>query len=88
MSKQFLDFVDKNSLLFSQNKTNSNLLILLPGIGDIKENFINFGKKLELPQTSLLCLNGFIQIPYFDGFSWFNSFDCDGNCLLLFIFSC
>lgn len=43
------------------------------------ENFINFGKKMQLPQTALLAIQGPASIPYFDqGTGWYPAFDDQG----------
>ncbi|TPX66746.1 hypothetical protein SpCBS45565_g04309 [Spizellomyces sp. 'palustris'] len=43
------------------------------------ENFINFGKKIRLPQTSLLAIKGPCPIPYHEGTGWAPAFDAEGN---------
>ncbi|GAQ84429.1 hypothetical protein KFL_001880220 [Klebsormidium nitens] len=53
-----------------------NLLILLHGLGDTCKPFTTLGKRMNLPQTSILALSGPIQIPETDGGrAWFTSFD-------------
>ena len=46
----------------SQDGVNSNLLILLHGLGDNEANFAEFGKRLELPQTRVISLRGTIPL--------------------------
>jgi predicted esterase len=64
----------------SKDKVNSNLLILLHGIGDTSENFNKFGTALQLPQTAILSVKAPCPIPYFDTeTSWFPAFDMKGE---------
>jgi len=51
--------------------------------GDTPNNFINFGKKLNLPQTSLVAIQGPYNVPYTDGYSYHTAFDNEGNSTLL-----
>lgn len=70
--------------LFQKSKdgVDSNLLILLHGLGDRASNFIQFGSKMELPQTALLAIEGPCAIPWYeDGTAWFPKFD-DEACEL------
>jgi predicted esterase len=64
------------------NQINSNVLILLHGLGDTSTNFKQFGLKLSLPQTEILSLEANFEIPLFEnGKGWWKSFDKDGNLL-------
>ncbi|KAJ3275720.1 hypothetical protein HDV01_007187 [Terramyces sp. JEL0728] len=63
------------------NEISSNLLVLFHGFGDTHKNFIKFGEKLQLPQTSLLSLCGPHSIPFFPGSSWYDMYDEYGNDL-------
>ncbi|EKX49161.1 hypothetical protein GUITHDRAFT_105236 [Guillardia theta CCMP2712] len=60
----------------------SNLLILLHGLGDSHEPFLSFGKKLELPKTSVMALRACDSLPLAMGFSWFPVFEADGNMIV------
>ncbi|KAJ3319015.1 hypothetical protein HDV06_006767 [Boothiomyces sp. JEL0866] len=60
---------------------NSNLLVLFHGFGDTHHNFIKFGEKLQLPQTSLMAIKGPNAIPFFPGSSWYEMYDEYGNDL-------
>eukprot|EP00833_Pecoramyces_ruminatium_P011068 jgi/Orpsp1_1/1185100/evm.model.c7180000092276.1 len=69
----------------SKDKFNNNILILFHGLGDNPTNFINFGKKISLPQTAVVALRAPFPIPFFDGTGWYPSFDSYGE---LFTSSC
>ncbi|KAI9097151.1 Alpha/Beta hydrolase protein [Phlyctochytrium arcticum] len=58
-----------------------NLLVLLHGLGDRPENFINFGVKMQLPQTAILALRGPSPIPFHDGTGWVPAFSPNGDDL-------
>jgi predicted esterase len=48
-----------------------HILLLLHGLGDTDDNFVKFGAKLQLPQTSVLALRA--PLPLLDmGFTWFD----------------
>ncbi|KAI8897480.1 Phospholipase/carboxylesterase/thioesterase [Globomyces pollinis-pini] len=56
----------------SKEGVNSNLLILLHGLGDTPVNFLKFGTGMQLPQTAIVSLKGPHPIPFFDeGSGWF-----------------
>jgi predicted esterase len=60
----------------SKEGINSNIMIFFHGIGDDKDNFIEFGKKLELPQTRIVSVRGTVCLDPImgmknSGFSWF-----------------
>jgi len=64
----------------SKDKFNNNILVLFHGLGDNPANFINFGKKISLPQTAVVALRAPFPIPYFDeGTGWYPSFDSNGE---------
>ncbi|KAJ3372363.1 hypothetical protein HDU91_003791 [Kappamyces sp. JEL0680] len=68
----------------SRDSVNSNLLVLLHGLGDSRDNFAKFGIGMNLPQTGLLLLQAPFPIPYFDeGSCWYPSFDLAGNELTM-----
>lgn len=69
----------------SPDGIDENLLILFHGLGDNPTNFIQFGKKMRLPQTACLAIKAPFPIPFFDeGTSWFSSFDACGECELFY----
>jgi len=48
---------------------------------------LNFGKKINLPQTAIVALRAPFPIPYFDeGTAWYPSFDNYGECKIHNIF--
>lgn len=57
----------------------SNLLILLHGLGDTAANFLEFGRRLSLPQTSVLAVTAPLALPFGDmGSGWLPAFEEDG----------
>lgn len=63
----------------SSDLTNSNVLILLHGLGDTRDNFASFSFKMQLPQTAIVSLQGPFKIPFFDeGSGWMPSYDEEG----------
>ncbi|KAJ8325471.1 hypothetical protein BDV3_001274 [Batrachochytrium dendrobatidis] len=77
----------KQEFRSSNDKVNSNILILLHGLGDTAANFVQFGVKMQLPQTAICAIAGPSNIPYYDqGTGWFpayNQVDCtdlDSGC--------
>lgn len=82
----------------SPSGVDSNLLILLHGLGDTKNPFHSLGKKLatNLPQTAILSLQGGSPVPFLDdqGFGWWDVWDGLGQgksfvqsvvCLILIV---
>ncbi|ORX79544.1 alpha/beta-hydrolase [Anaeromyces robustus] len=66
----------------SKDKLNNNILVLFHGLGDNPANFLNFGKKINLPQTAIVAIRAPFPIPYFDeGTAWYPSFDNYGELL-------
>ncbi|KAI8827095.1 Alpha/Beta hydrolase protein [Fimicolochytrium jonesii] len=63
----------------SPDGVDTNLLVLLHGLGDQPANFMQFGKKMQLPQTALLAIKGPSPIPFFEGTGWAPAFDQEGN---------
>lgn len=63
----------------SPSGVDSNLLILLHGLGDTHLPFQNLGRKLagNLPQTAILSLRGGSPIPFLDqeGWAWWPVWD-------------
>ncbi|KJE95567.1 hypothetical protein CAOG_06010 [Capsaspora owczarzaki ATCC 30864] len=64
----------------SRDGIDSNLLILLHGMGDKCAPFFKFAERMQLPQTAILALQAPVPIMDF-GFCWFESFDEDGELL-------
>ena len=63
-----------------------NLLVLLHGLGDTCDNFAAFGRKMELPRTSVLSLHAPLPLMPGDllpgeGGAWFPAFEPDGSPL-------
>ncbi|KAJ1976026.1 hypothetical protein H4R35_002885, partial [Dimargaris xerosporica] len=59
---------------------NSNLLLLLHGLGDHPGNFIKAAQSCRIPQMALLAIKGPSSIPFFpEGTGWFPVFGLDGN---------
>ncbi len=68
----------KYSYRGSPDGKDSNLLILFHGLGDSIQPYETFSKRLELPQTCVLCIQG--PVPVFDfGWSWIPSFTAEGH---------
>lgn len=66
----------------SRDGHETNLLIVLHGVGDAATNFIEFGRRLQLPQTSLLALTAPMPLPCgISGSSWVATFEDDGSLL-------
>ncbi|CAM9610239.1 unnamed protein product, partial [Phaeothamnion confervicola] len=59
----------------SPDGVDSNLLILLHGLGDTHENFANLARKMALPQTATLALRAPITLPFELGYGWYQAFD-------------
>ncbi|CAH7690581.1 hypothetical protein BY996DRAFT_6417543 [Phakopsora pachyrhizi] len=55
----------------------SNLLVILHGLGDTEKPFVKLAQKLNLPQTAILTLRGPERVPLLeeDAFQWWESFD-------------
>ncbi|CDS81955.1 uncharacterized protein SPSC_00137 [Sporisorium scitamineum] len=69
----------------SPNGVDSNLLILLHGLGDSDTGFFSLGQNLQrtLPQTAVLTLQAPLAVPFLDGphWMWYPSFDQFGELL-------
>lgn len=66
----------------SSDGVDANLIIYLHGLGDNISQFINLSKKLHLPQTASLVLEGPVPVPFFDeARMWYQSFDMLGNLI-------
>lgn len=61
----------------SPDGIDTNLLILLHGLGDTLRPFASLGQKLELPQTAIMAIQAPEPIPFMEGkcFQWFPSFN-------------
>ncbi|KAI8078910.1 Alpha/Beta hydrolase protein [Halteromyces radiatus] len=71
----------KSRLVFkyssSPDGVDTNLLVLLHGLGDTLQPFATLGQKLQLPQTAILAVQAPELIPYMDceSYQWYPSFD-------------
>lgn len=67
----------------SADGADTNLLVLLHGLGDTPKNFVTFASTVSLPQTCSLSLQAPISLGKFgiDGHMWMNSFEDDGNLI-------
>eukprot|EP00466_Bigelowiella_natans_P007677 jgi/Bigna1/71301/fgenesh1_pg.15_\ len=59
----------------------SNILILLPGLGDTAAPYRKFAASMELPQTGCVSLRPPLPIPLDMGYQWFESFEPDMNLI-------
>lgn len=59
-----------------------NLLVLLHGLGDSDTNFIEFGRRLELPDTAVLAIRAPLALPLGLGHAWVPSFEDDGEMIV------
>jgi predicted esterase len=63
----------------SADGIDENLLILFHGLGDKAGNFVNFGIKMNLPQTAVMAIQGPDKIPFFEesevGTGWWPAYD-------------
>lgn len=69
----------------SKDGIDTNLLILLHGLGDTLEPFDRLAASLALPQTATLTIQGTLQVPLLEekAFQWWHSFDDLGECELV-----
>lgn len=65
-----------------------NLLVLLHGLGDKPFRFLEFGKRLQLPSTSVVALYAPTPLGFGgpfqgqqDGFEWYPAFEYDGELI-------
>lgn len=69
----------------SPSGVDSNLLLLLHGLGDSDNSFFTLGQTLQrtLPQTAVLTLQAPHQVPFLHGphWMWYASFDSFGSLL-------
>ncbi|KAJ1621061.1 Phospholipase/Carboxylesterase-domain-containing protein [Pavlovales sp. CCMP2436] len=66
----------------SADGVESNLLVLLHGLGDTAANFAAFGRRLKLPQTSVLSVTAPMRLPFEDmGSGWYLAFEQDGSLI-------
>jgi predicted esterase len=66
----------------SPDGVESNLVVLLHGLGDTAINFLEFGRRLALPQTSLLAVTAPLALPFGDmGSGWLPAFEEDGSLI-------
>lgn len=57
----------------------TNLLIVFHGLGDNATNFARFGKGMQLPQTSVLSIQGLFPVPFVGGYGWWRAFTPCGD---------
>lgn len=64
----------------SPDGMDTNLLVLLHGLGDTHIPFTQLGGKLNLPQTAILSLRAFERVPILEeeAYQWWDSFDFTG----------
>jgi predicted esterase len=74
-------FRDRFCFQHSHDGADSNLLILLHGLGDSHVNFMKFGSKLQLPQTALLTLGAPKEVPLVGGGMWHDAYDDEFNVI-------
>ncbi|GAA5972566.1 hypothetical protein JCM11641_001902 [Rhodosporidiobolus odoratus] len=67
----------------SRDGIDSNLLILLHGLGDTLQPFSHLGQSLYLPQTAVLALQAPKRVPLLeeDAYQWWDSFDSLGEII-------
>ena len=65
----------------SSDGTDTNLLVTLHGAGDTHTSFHRLARRMDLPQTAILsihassCANGFTNLPFGLGCTWFDEMD-------------
>mmetsp|Transcript_21469 Transcript_21469/g.52599 ORF Transcript_21469/g.52599 Transcript_21469/m.52599 type:complete len:366 (+) Transcript_21469:2-1099(+) len=59
----------------------SNVLILLPGLGDGPENFAKMARTMGIPQTGCIAMRPPSPLPYGMGYGWMTSFEDDGELI-------
>ena len=65
----------------SSDGTDTNLLVTLHGAGDSHNSFHGLARRMDLPQTAILsihassCDNGFTNLPFGLGYTWFDEMD-------------
>ncbi|GAA5853730.1 hypothetical protein JCM8547_007426 [Rhodosporidiobolus lusitaniae] len=67
----------------SRDGVDSNLLILLHGLGDTHQPFFQLGQSLNLPQTAVLALQAPERVPLLEeeAWQWWDSFDQLGELI-------
>jgi len=67
----------------ARDNVDTNLLILLHGLGDTALPFFELGKELQqtLPQTAILSIQAPMRVPLLEeeAWMWWESFDCLGE---------
>ena len=65
-----------------------NLLVLLHGLGDTPQRYLDFGIRLQLPSTSVVALRAPAPLGaggplegQVDGFQWYPAFEDDGELI-------
>jgi predicted esterase len=65
----------------SPDGCDSNLLILLHGLGDSHKPFSKLGQTMAIPQTACLAISAPVALPFDNSFSWFPAFQDDGEVI-------
>jgi len=65
-----------------QNRIDTNLLIIFPGVGPDFEQYVKLSKSLHIPQCCYLVLQPPYELPFNSGWSWFSIFDREANLIL------
>ncbi|PWN39496.1 hypothetical protein IE81DRAFT_352147 [Ceraceosorus guamensis] len=73
----------QHAYIASPQQVDSNLLILLHGLGDTQASFVDLGKQLQraLPQCAVLALRGARTVPLLGGGMWWDAWDPLGEML-------
>lgn len=60
----------------SADGVDTNILLLLHGLGDTLQPFHNLGNKLQLPQTAIMAIQAPEPIPFMgESYQWYPSFN-------------
>ncbi|CEH12245.1 Lysophospholipase [Ceraceosorus bombacis] len=73
----------QHAYIASPQQVDSNLLILLHGLGDTQASYVDLGKQLQraLPQCAVLALRGARSVPLLGGGMWWDAWDPLGEML-------
>jgi len=61
--------------LESSDGVDENILIMLHGLGDSPNPYMQLAKNMQIPQTACLCLEAPEKLPFDLGHAWFKGFD-------------
>lgn len=64
------------------NRVDTNLMIIFPGVGPDFEQYVKLSKSLHIPQCCYLVLQPPYELPYNSGWSWFSIFDREANLII------